>query len=329
MVFACMFSISATFSQVPLNNVVEHFTNTKCSYCATRNPGLQSNINALGNIYLIATHPSSPYSACLLSQQNKADNDARTKYYNVFGGTPVIVVNGHTISPASNYSSSATITPHLGNLTPFSLTVETSSNFNNSVGVRIVIKTEGTHALTGASLYVSLIEDTIVYTGSNGEPVHYNVSRKSVFAPQGLAVTLPVNIGDSVIYEGIVPFNNLWNMNRIKAIAILQKTDTKEVLQSQMSTIAFFQPLSLDENAGNTSKLHIYPNPSGHQITITCSEPYNKIIVNSSTGQQVMNQVGNASIIDISSLASGLYSITLYNAKNKLVGTAKFVKENK
>lgn len=94
---------SSLFAQVPRNIIVEHFTNTKCSVCASRNPGFQTNLNAHPDVRQISIHPSSPYSTCLLSQQNTVDNDARTNYYGVYGGTPRLVINGTVISASVNY----------------------------------------------------------------------------------------------------------------------------------------------------------------------------------------------------------------------------------
>lgn len=102
---------SQLFSQVPGNILVEHFTNTKCSVCASRNPGFQANLNAHPAVKLLSIHPSAPYSTCLLSQQNTADNDARTNYYGVYGGTPRLVINGTVISASVNYGAASVFTP--------------------------------------------------------------------------------------------------------------------------------------------------------------------------------------------------------------------------
>ncbi|HTN16524.1 MAG TPA: hypothetical protein VL092_02510, partial [Chitinophagaceae bacterium] len=75
-------------AQVPLNSVVTHFTNTKCSVCASRNPGFHKNTAAHAEVTLLSVHPSSPYAACVLSKQNTVDNDALTKKWGVYGATP-------------------------------------------------------------------------------------------------------------------------------------------------------------------------------------------------------------------------------------------------
>jgi hypothetical protein len=51
-----------TQGQVAKKIIVEHFTNTKCSICASRNPGFHTNLSANPTVQSISIHPSSPYS---------------------------------------------------------------------------------------------------------------------------------------------------------------------------------------------------------------------------------------------------------------------------
>ena len=46
--------------KVPLNSIVEHFTNTKCSVCGSRNPGFLTNKNRFPSLSYISIHPSAP-----------------------------------------------------------------------------------------------------------------------------------------------------------------------------------------------------------------------------------------------------------------------------
>jgi hypothetical protein len=65
-----LLNLGLIYAQVAKKTIVEHFTNTKCSICASRNPGFHTNLNANPAIQSISIHPSSPYSTCFLSQQN-------------------------------------------------------------------------------------------------------------------------------------------------------------------------------------------------------------------------------------------------------------------
>lgn len=54
--------------QVPKKVLVAHFTNTRCSVCASRNPGFFNNLDNQnnGDLIHIAYHPSRPYNSNLI-----------------------------------------------------------------------------------------------------------------------------------------------------------------------------------------------------------------------------------------------------------------------
>jgi hypothetical protein len=186
---------------------------------------------------------------------NPVENDARTNYYGVYGSTPRLVIQGVVISSGANYSSSSIFTPYLGQLSPASIKIVQSKYGNDSIRSRIVIKTEAIHSLPGLSLFVALAEDTINYTGSNGEPVHYDVFRKTLTGATGISITLPSTVGDSVVYTKSSPSNAAWNFSRIGTLAILQDATSKAVVQSEYAlassnniTTGIFSASAINQN---------------------------------------------------------------------------------
>jgi len=230
---AFVFSIQITSAQVARKVVVEHFTNTRCGACASRNPGFYANLNNQTGVIHMAVHPSAPYSTCVLSMHNPSENDGRTNYYGIFGSTPRIIIQGVIVPGGTNYGSAAIFTPYLGQTSPASFRIYQTKFGNDSIQSRIVVKTEATHTLGNLSLFVALVEDTINYTGPNGEPVHYDVFRKSLTGTSGISLTLPAAVGDSVVYTMSSPSNVAWDFSRIFTLAILQNATTKEVIQSE------------------------------------------------------------------------------------------------
>ena len=112
--FACLvallvFNLSSK-AQVPKKVIVEHFTNTVCSVCASKNPGFYTNLKNQQGVIHLAVHPSSPYTSCILSKHNVSENDARTNYYGVYGATPRLAIQGVVIASNANYSSAAIFT---------------------------------------------------------------------------------------------------------------------------------------------------------------------------------------------------------------------------
>lgn len=221
------------FAQVPKKIVVEHFTNTLCSICANKNPGFYANYAGQTNTIHLAYHPSSPYSACIFSQHNVAENNARTNYYGIFGGTPRLVIQGDVIPTNVNYSLPSLFSAYTGQTSPASIRIEQTKFNNDSLQANIIIKTVDNHTLGNLVLYVALAEDTIFYNAPNGENQHYDVFRKSLSGSAGISLNLPATIGDSLVYSFSSNNQPAWNFNRIFTLAILQEESSKDVVQSE------------------------------------------------------------------------------------------------
>lgn len=220
-------------AQVPKKVIVEHFTNTLCSICKSRNPGFYTNLRKQTGVIHLAIHPSSPYKDCAFNKHNVAENDARTNYYGVYGSTPRLVVQGAVVSNSADYNSASIFTPYLGKTSPASIRIAQTKFAKDSIRCKIVIKTEAAHSLGNLSLFVALAEDTIKYTSPNGETVHYDVFRKSLTGATGITVTLPAAVGDSVVIIKSSPANVAWNFSHIYTVAILQESGSKAVVQSE------------------------------------------------------------------------------------------------
>jgi len=229
-----LFSLS-TVAQVPRKMLVEHFTNTRCSICASLNPGFYTNLNSQpAGIRHIAYHPSSPYSSCLFSQQNKPENDARTNYYNVYGSTPRILVNGTLITVNNNYNSPTIFDPFENQTSGLSVQLSQGlTTTNDSIQVRAVIRRVATDATSSLLLYGGMAEDTVFYASPNGESRHYDVFRKAVFGINGTTFTAPAQVGDSIVFTGKAAFSSLWNASRLFAYAVVQQTSNRQLVQSE------------------------------------------------------------------------------------------------
>jgi hypothetical protein len=313
-------SISIAKAQVAKNMIVEHFTNTKCSICASRNPGLNTNLNANTQVQRISIHPSSPYSNCFLSQQNTAQNDARTNYYGVFGGTPKLVINGSPISTSQNYADAAMFAPFVAQ-SNFSIGIKQYAVGLDSIRSELVIKRVAPGAPTGsASLFAGLVEDTVFGNGGNGEAEHYNVLRRALFTPQGQVVTLPVNTGDSLILNQTEKFNSVWNSTRMRTVAILQDEITKLVIQSELSTTEQIGATTMIKNYNNLSSLNVYPNPASQYIAVGSSDfkLYNFELSNQ-LGQVIAKGfVSNKQRINVADFNNGIYFLKIFDERAEL-----------
>lgn len=295
-------------AQVPLQTVVTHFTNTKCSICASRNPGFYKNTAAHPEVTLLSVHPSSPYAACVLSRQNTADNDALTRKWGVYGATPRLVINGEVIPAAADYSATALYAPYLGLSSPLSIRVD-QRNSHDSIHVTVTIIK---HASTPAegTLFLGLAEDSVFANGGNGETEHYNVLRKSLTGAEGTAVSLSFAIGDSLVLNFSGEQASFWNSNRMFAIAMLSGKADSKLIQSATSS-----PLRTNAiPALSTGKSYtIGPNPATDRLMIYSSEkdPVAYRMYNMAGVMVLQGSFSGRTAIDIKGLPGGQYMLYL------------------
>jgi len=220
------------FAQVPRTVVVEHFTNTLCGTCASRNPGLFTNLNNNPDVLHLAIHPSSPYSSCLFNQEDV--------YYNIYGATPRIVVQGSVISPSTSFGDATLFSNQAGQMSPFNVRVNIDNINNGQATVAVVVKTEATHNFVDLKLFTALAEDTVYYNAPNGEGLHYNVFRTSVFEVDGKTITPATAVGDSVMFTQTITLGSNWDWSRLVGISILQESGNKNIVQAASSRAQLF-----------------------------------------------------------------------------------------
>lgn len=203
-------------AQVAKRVFLEHHTNTRCGTCGARNPDLKENMANNPDVLSISIHPSSPYSSCIFYQHNKDDNDDRTNYNGVYGGTPRIMING-TRSTLS-FSSSILFSPYQNLTTEISLDAKIERIGTDQVKVSVDIETVAPHSYGTEKFFVALVEDTINYNAPNGESVHVNVMRDALTDASGDAINFPANVGRKMSEEFTAVIRPEWNVNRLKAI---------------------------------------------------------------------------------------------------------------
>ena len=313
-------------NQVPQKIVVEHFTNSRCSVCASRNPGLYNNIDSQNdtNILHLAIHPSSPYSSCILNQHNVDGNDDRTNYYGVYGSTPKIVINGENHS--GSFNDPMIFDDYKNQTSPISIQV-TQQKLNNSMRVKVVIRAETDNSLPAQNFYVALAEDTVFYNAPNGENQHYDVFREAVFGNTGTVITLPNVAGDSLVFIKAVSSSSDWNMDRMFATVILQNEGDKKVTQVEATEPSDHSDIiSSIGNGLEKSMVELYPNPANNQVILSSSmKGVSKYNIQDLTGKNIITgSFNDKTTLNINNLPSGLYMVTLINGSKK--HTLKLIK---
>jgi hypothetical protein len=325
MFLAVMAGCTSLQAQVPKKVVVEHFTNTLCSVCASRNPGFNTNLNAQNGVIRLSVHPSSPYSSCVLNQHNVADNDGRTNYYGIYGSTPRLVIQGVTIPTSASYNAASLFTPYIGQTSPASLRIAQTRFGNDSIRSVIIVKTEAAHSLGSLQLFVALAEDTIFYNAPNGEMRHYTVLRKALSGVSGVALNLPANIGDSLVFIFSSLSNSAWDFARINTFVVLQQTQNKEVVQAEYFPAQNTLPTSVFESPQES--VQVYSTGTALVVNQPAVISPRTIRLYDISGRIVWQQAltSSSEVIDWNALTEGMY-LYMITEENKFIQSGKVVR---
>lgn len=298
-----LFQFHETKAQVTRTNIVEHFTNTSCSICASRNPNIHNAINNNPGTLHISFHPSVPYTSDFFNKQNKVENDQRTIFYDVFYGTPVVVLNGVDINDNQlpNLLSQNTETN-------FTINVIQTKVTSDSFDVRTTITKISEDNQSYALLFLGAMEDTIQQSTNNGEKTHYNVFRKSLTKVTGDTMSLPEIIGDSVVHSFSYKAGSAWQVERLHTIGILQQFE-RAVINSAKSINVEPTTTSTKDKDVIVEKTVFFPNP--FHTTIETNRELNNIKIYNSTGQVMLSKgsVLKDSSLDLSGFPTGIYFV--------------------
>jgi hypothetical protein len=243
---------------VPKYVMLEHFTNSRCGICASRNPAFFDLIEQYpSQVHHISYHPSFPYSTCVFYLGNTTENSARADYYNI-DGTPRVVLNGLLVPLATSLLPAATLNTALAQTSPVYVQVSETSE---TVTVRVYTVGELTAGNT-YKLYIALAEKTINQATPNGENVHHNVFRDLLV--ENVLDLAPT--GEFVEFTFTKTTVSSWNADEIYALAWVQNTTTAEILNSGTK----FDPVITSVNAAPVAGVvQFAPNPSSSVSTAT------------------------------------------------------------
>jgi hypothetical protein len=307
-----------TQAQTPRKVIVEHFTNTRCGICGSRNPGLFTNLSSSPEVMHMAVHPSRPYASCVLSQHNPTENDDRAKYYGIFGGTPRVVVQGEAKPVSQNFGAKSLYSDELGDSSAIGISLTTLKKNADSLVVRVVLRVTENHSLTDMNLYIAAAEDTVFYNAPNGEKTHYNVFRKVLI---NQSVQLPSAVGDSIVLFARTDMDSDWEAERMFAIAMLQNSSTKSMEQVEWSKGQEAEQTTLSVAKQEKYAYQVYPNPATSILYLSAMSSGN-------TEYRVLNLEGQTVLsgafiseaqISLEGLKSGMYFISLASYQEQTV----------
>lgn len=294
--------------------LLEHFTNSQCSICASRNPAFFNLISKYeGDVHHLAIHPSVPYPSCVFHQGNPADNNARKDYYGVFG-TPNVYMLGVKTSSGATLLAEADLQAQLGQTSPLQLLVEETGGANRDVTV--TVNSLGTPPSGDLRLFVAVVEKEINQTTGNGESVHHNVLRDFITANTGDAFT-PAASGSGTTATFSYSLDNSWNADEIYVMAFIQEWNSKEVINSGSS---LDPPVTSTWAPGKELlSLELFPNPADRQVQLRLAEKSGnaRLVLFNALGQPVLseNNLSPAYDLNLSGLENGWYIVQVETDK--------------
>ncbi len=310
-----VFLFSNLDAQSPKRYVfLEHFTNTVCGICASKNPPLFDKIADHPNdIHHISIHPPVPYTTCEFYNENTFENEALAIPYGI-SGTPQLYLWGDYVSSGALLPD-ATLEGALGQTSPINVLVTESGTTQRVINVSV---NAFENMLNGNDyrLNVAMVERIVNYNAPNGESVHHNVFRKLLTAVGGVPFETLMT-GDSYNFNSTFEVSTNFDENEIYAIAWVNIFESKEVVNSGSSLDVL---INSNENKWNDDHVTIFPNPTSDRLNIDFGTPNNyDIEIVDIKGSIVMRLNGlHHTAVDLSALESGVYFINITSTKGTI-----------
>ena len=218
---------------------LESFTNTGCGPCAAYNPAMDALIAANPDkVAAIKYHVNWPSAADPMYLHNTAENGARTSYYGV-NSVPHVVIDGNRYSsnPAQLNQNILNQLQSLESPMEMRLSYEVNEA-ENTITVHVMGRTS-TAVEGNFKLYVGVIEREIHFNsapGPNGERDFYSVMKKLLPGSGGQALGSLNSIDSYFAYTYTWELANIYDMSQLDAIAWVQNSVSKEVVQACKSS---------------------------------------------------------------------------------------------
>jgi len=235
------FCITETISQtVPKVHIFEQFTSTNCPLCGNRNPEFYDEVLEPYNdeVIHIAYHNNIPRAITPevidpFYNANTIENNERTNFYGV-RASPSLVLNGKLLAPAKPLIKGSEVASILNQTSPLKLNV---SHFKRNGNFNVKVDAELLQDLPNGDykLYIAVVEKEILFC-TFFEYVFDNVFRAFFEDANRIAFNLN-EAGATETFEKKIPWDEDWEYSMLYAVAFVQNTATKEIINAGTSKI--------------------------------------------------------------------------------------------
>ncbi|MEY3194075.1 MAG: hypothetical protein RIQ78_171 [Bacteroidota bacterium] len=305
--------------------LLEHFTNSKCGICASKNPTFYNLINQAqyaDQIHHISIHPPVPYNTCVFYLGNPVENNAWATLFGI-SGTPRVAVNGDLKPSGSQLLRQDTLAKYLNLTSPLYLQVSESGVGNSRVAT-IDARALSQIPAGNYKLFVAVAEKTINLVTPNGEAVHHDVFRDMLTPVTGQDFTPPA-AGQNIAFDFNYTIAPAWASDQVYVLAFVKEIDTKQVLNSATK----FDAALSEATEPSTLGIRLSPNPASRATFAEIGEDFAlRTEVFSTDGQCVYsadNHREKTVGIPTESLKIGIYYVKITGEKG--IYTATMVKQ--
>lgn len=278
-----MIGIGVLNAQNQRTVVLECFTSTTCGPCASANPNLDALINNnTDKLIAIKYHVNWPAAGDPMNLHNPGDVSSKVSFYNI-NAVPYSVGDGTWIGNSSSVSQSL-VNQWAAVESPIEMRM--THYFNAAQDTMfVVVMGKATTAINSNNLKlnISVIEKTMEYAsapGSNGERIFHNVMKKLLPSAAGTSINA-MEAGDYFAFKYSWALANVMNISELTAVAWLQDSNTKQMIQGCKSSDDF-QPFY-----GKQAKI----SSLDHTMKTICSSSVNPDIYVTNFGSETINSM--------------------------------------
>jgi hypothetical protein len=166
--------------------------------------------------------------------------------------------------------------------------------------------------LSTANLYLATAENEIQYNAPNGINTHLNVMRKAHTDSNGVSITLPSSIGDSIEVAVTYRLESNWNHNILSSFAILSSQNSVVNAQKTSLDLNGFFPTSIND-IKTSSEISIYPNPIsvGNNLVIETIDKGKLSLFNNLSQKLLELNLSEYNEVSTHQLKAGIYFYTI------------------
>lgn len=305
--FICFSFFSGVFglqAQVKKRVVLEHFSNTESLECAEKNRTILGVLSEHREVIHLTFYPSNLSNKCYFYTQNPSEYDGRSHYNRVMKHAPGLVLNGRLLSDSA--VENATFDTLENEFSPVAVYVKVQQITPDSFSIAAAMRAYDTIRVDLGRLFIGIVEDTVWHQTTNGEAYHVSVVRAALTPVRGTTLQTQWKPGDSITYYyGFKHFGS-WNERRLKAVAILQRADTKEVWNAA-SKYLFGETLATKDLS--RPSLHCFPNPVTETLHFDEKYPEKDLAIFNAQGLKMGAIPAKSATFHVGHLPVGIYFI--------------------